>query len=195
MNITIPMQNVYCVLNNSPGGFVQLIARCKKVEDQINIALNDQKRQINDNHNCWTFRDMKTTNISIHGCSWTVEGRNLMLRSNYDERRIRIQYRRKSCISNLQYIWSFLKLLVESTCKWFTIDKEPLAKENSLVAERMTPLIRYSPYWMRQSSRLKNARISRRRKRRARRQIKRTPHPTSIINKARWHLKNWPRKL
>ena len=65
---------------------MQMIARCKKVEEQTINGLNDQMIQTNDNHKFWTFRYVnETRNNTIYGQPYITEGGRLRLGSNHDE--------------------------------------------------------------------------------------------------------------
>ena len=83
------MKTVYGVLSGiskSQRALMQMIARCKKVEEQTINGLNDQMIQTNDNHKFWTFRYVnETRNNTIYGQPYITEGGRLRLGSNHDE--------------------------------------------------------------------------------------------------------------
>ncbi|MFM7979502.1 MAG: hypothetical protein ACKPKO_09325, partial [Candidatus Fonsibacter sp.] len=134
VDITIPTKKIYGVLCSqsiSQRAFMQMIARCNKVEHPMTNVMSEQTIQINNNHSCWTFRDIYETNkTSIHNKAFHVERSKLIIGATHDERRKII-----SVFNTVEWLnkhpslyLNFLKLLVESKGMIFTIDAEPLAK-------------------------------------------------------------------
>ena len=58
VDITIPMKKIYGVMSaqsNSQRAFLQMIARCRKVEEPVINVLSDRFVPITGNHNFWTY--------------------------------------------------------------------------------------------------------------------------------------------
>jgi hypothetical protein len=54
VDITIPVKKVYgviCGMSNSQRAYLQMLARCRNVEDPEICVLNDSKLKVNDNFN------------------------------------------------------------------------------------------------------------------------------------------------
>ena len=91
VDITIPMKKIYGVMSaqsNSQRAFLQMIARCRKVEEPAINVSNDRFAPINkQNHNFWTYIDMYETNThNIHKPTYSVEYGKLTISEGVDER-------------------------------------------------------------------------------------------------------------
>ena len=137
VDITIPIKKKYGVMSaqsNSQKYFLQMIARCRMVEEPVINVLSDRVVAINENHNFWTYKDVYETNRHIiHKPTYSIEYGKLTMSEGVDERRTIVPvFNKVDRLSKHPAVYlNFLKLLVERKGMPFTVDKESLPEDSA----------------------------------------------------------------
>jgi hypothetical protein len=70
VDITAPVKKVYGILcnrSNSQRALLQMMARCRKVEDPRRDVLNDPRLKVNNNFRFWNYREVLELNRQTVG--------------------------------------------------------------------------------------------------------------------------------
>ena len=65
MDITIPVKKIYGVLSsksNNQRAYMQMLARCRNVEDGAIDICSDPMLKVNNNHNFWKYKEVMELN-------------------------------------------------------------------------------------------------------------------------------------
>ncbi len=86
---------VLCSKSNCQRAHLQMLARCRNVEDGCIDIANSPQLQINENHNFWTYREVYANNKETvsPGTKFVMDGSQLILSESIDTRRKKRTYR------------------------------------------------------------------------------------------------------
>ena len=131
VDITIPVKKLYGVLSaksNSQRAYLQMLARCRNVEDGRIDIMNAEGFKINNNHCFWKYKEVLELNKQTVAPTmpYTITGNQLRLVECVDTRRKNIsvvnQVERKN--KNPILFLNYLRLLAANKGMGFTIDQE-----------------------------------------------------------------------
>ena len=90
VDITIPVKKVYgtlCGRSNCQRAFLQMLARCRNVEDHRMDILNDTCLKLNQNYNFWQFQEVLELNKHTVQTDFVVHGHELMVGESEQNKR------------------------------------------------------------------------------------------------------------
>ena len=92
VDITVPVKKVYgvlCCKSNSQRAYLQMLARCRNVEDGRMDIMNASELRINKNHCFWKHKEVLELNKTTvaPGFNFAITGSTLRLTDNIDTRR------------------------------------------------------------------------------------------------------------
>jgi hypothetical protein len=88
IDITIPVKKLYgilCARSNSQRAYLQMLARCRRVEDPRIEVLNDPILKVNNNYNFWRYDEvleLNRNNVEHTSPEFFADGDYLMLSDN-----------------------------------------------------------------------------------------------------------------
>jgi hypothetical protein len=132
VDITIPVKKLYgilCARSNSQRAYLQMLARCRKVEDPRIEVLNDPILKVNNNYNFWRYDEvleLHRNNVEHTSPEFFADGDYLMLSDNdRNKRRKNISiYNRVEKLNKSSSIYiNYLKMLVQGKGMDFEIEE------------------------------------------------------------------------
>ena len=92
VDITVRVKKLYgvlCIKSNSQRAYMQMLARCRNVEDGRMDIVNDARFALNNNFNFWKYKEVLELNMDTvqQGLQWTVSDGEMRLSGKIDQRR------------------------------------------------------------------------------------------------------------
>ena len=138
VDITIPVKKIYGILScksNSQRAYLQMLARCRNVEDGRMDILNDFQFKINNNYCFWRYKEVLELNAETvnHGFAFEVEGGVLRLSEKVDVRRktISVFNTVERLNKHPSLFVNYLKTLAMQKGLAFTVDETSMEKPPS----------------------------------------------------------------
>ena len=132
VDITIPVKKVYGALScgsNSQRAYLQMLARCRCVQDGEIPVLNDMQFKINSNYNFWKFKEVEELNrekvSSNGGLEFEVNGDEITLTERDAKRKTISIYNTVEKLNKHPSVFiNYLRVLARGKGYGFEIDEE-----------------------------------------------------------------------
>jgi hypothetical protein len=131
VDITVPVKKLYGTLScksSSQRAYLQMLARCRNVEDGRIDILNDVQFRINKNHYFWTYKEVQELNKDTvqPGMRMVVSGDHMRLADTVDVRRKDISvFNHVERLNKHPCLFiNYLRVLAKGKGMGFTIDDE-----------------------------------------------------------------------
>jgi hypothetical protein len=131
VDITVPVKKIYGTLScksNSQRSYLQMLARCRNVEDGRIDILNDVQFRVNTNHYFWTYKEVQELNKDTvqPGMRMLVSGDHMRLAETVDTRRKNISvFNHVERLNKHPCLFiNYLRVLAKGKGMGFTIDDE-----------------------------------------------------------------------
>ena len=138
VDITIPVKKLYgvlCCKSNSQRAYLQMLARCRNVEDGRIDVMNAAELKINKNRCFWKYKEVLELNKHTvqPGVQFVITGSQLRLAESVDTRRKNISVFNtvERLNKNPSLFINYLRILAEQKGMGFEIDQEAAGREEA----------------------------------------------------------------